>query len=229
MGYQRSVQALLDYWDEVAPQLSADTLSYLVELLGRLGEAGPDAADEVVESIGRTLDQVLPHDDHPVRQALDIDERRGGRVTRGGITIEDLPELATELLRRPGSLDLPTAESPSAAEVTFWVSRWLLAEVALTEDDMADRGLDRADPDLIRLERDDGGEQWPAFQFGPDGAPLSLVKIVNRMLDADIDPWGVADWWLGHNQWLDGVPARLIGQVTDSDLIDAARAVDPGV
>jgi hypothetical protein len=94
---------------------------------------------------------------------------------------------------------------------------------------MADRGLDRADPDLIRLERDDGGEQWPAFQFGPDGAPLSLVKIVNRMLDADIDPWGVADWWLGHNQWLDGVPARLIGQVTDSDLIDAARAVDPGV
>ena len=229
MGYQRSVRALLDHWDEVARQLSADTLRYLIELLGRLRRAGPDAAGAVATEIGRVLDQVLPHDGQAVRVALDIEERRGVPTVRGGIVAQDWQEVAAELLERAQDLDLTKAVSPSAAEVTFWVSRWLLDEAAFTEDQVRARGLDLEDPALVRLENDDGAEQWPKFQFGPDGMPLPVVRIVNQMLDADSDPWGVADWWLGHNQWLDGVPARLIGQVTDDVLIDAARAVDPGV
>jgi hypothetical protein len=164
-----------------------------------------------------------------VRVALDIEERRGVPTVRGGIVVQDWQEVAAELLERVQDLDLTKAVSPSAAEVTFWVSRWLLDEAAFTQDQVRARGLDLEDPALVRLENDDGAEQWPKFQFGPDGMPLPVVRIVNQMLDADSDPWGVADWWLGHNQWLDGVPARMIGQVTDDVLIDAARAVDPGV
>ena len=37
------------------------------------------------------------------------------------------------------------------------------------------------------------------------------LRILLRLLDADDDPFGVADWWLGRNAWLEGVPADLIG------------------
>ncbi len=172
--------------------------------------------------IGRVLDQVLPRGDHPVRRALDAEIHRGATAT------EDWQELAHALLGRANGVDLAVAPAPSPEEVTFWIGRWLLAEAALTEDEVRDRGQDPGDPGLLRLDRDDGGEQWPRFQFGPDGAPLPVVRTINRMLDAEADPWGVADWWLGHNQWLDGVPARLLGDVDDDLLIEAARAVDPG-
>jgi hypothetical protein len=140
-----------------------------------------------------------------------------------------LPGLTTALRDRADATDLQPNLPPSPGEVTFWVGKWLLGQHALTEDDLRERGLAPDDPDLIRLERRDGGEQWPAFQFGADGAPHPLVKTVNRLLDADEDPWGAADWWLGHNQWLDDVPVRLIGQDQDDRVIAAARALDPGV
>jgi hypothetical protein len=200
-------------------------MRYLVDLAGQLRQAPADQAAAVAETIGRVLDQVLPHDDHAVRQALDAPDSRGETVTG------DWGEVAAELLRQAGDGDLAIdgPAAPSAAEVSFWTSRFLLAEKAVSEDELEMRGQSPGDPDLIRLDRHDGGEQWPAFQFGADGAPLSLVRAVNQLLDADEDPWGAADWWLGHNQWLDAVPARLLGQVPDELLLDAARAVDPGV
>ncbi len=51
-----------------------------------------------------------------------------------------------------------------------------------------------------------------------------MVVAVNRLLDADDDPWGVADWWLGANAWLDAVPARLLGTPGEHGLLAAARA-----
>jgi hypothetical protein len=232
MGYQRSVRVWAAHWTDVSARLSGDTLRYLIDLAGQLRLASADQAAAIAETIGRVLDQVLPGDDqvlpgddHPVRQALDAPD------TRGTTVIEDWQEVAAELLRQAEDPDLAgdVPRAPSAAEVRFWTSRFLLAESALSEDELEVRGQSPGDRDLIRLERHDGGEQWPAFQFGADGAPLSLVRIVNRLLDADGDPWGAADWWLGHNQWLDGVPARLLGQLPDDLLLEAARAVDPGV
>jgi hypothetical protein len=227
MGYERAVRAWAAHWADVSARLSADTLRYLTDLAGQLRLAPADQAADVAQTIGRVLDQVLPRDDDdPVRQALN-----DASVTRGETPTRDWRDLADQLLRQAEDPDLSTAAAatPSAAEVTFWTSRFLLAETALDQDDLEIRGQSPRDPGLIRLDRDGGGEQWPAFQFGADGTPLSLVRAVNRLLAADEDPWGAADWWLGHNQWLDGVPARLIGQVPDDLLLDAARAADPGV
>ena len=52
-----------------------------------------------------------------------------------------------------------------------------------------------------------------------------MVLAVNRLLDADEDPWGVADWWLGGNARLGAVPAQLLGRGHDDLLAAAARAV----
>jgi hypothetical protein len=229
LGYERSVRAMLSSWDDLAGKLSADTLHHFFELLSKLGHAGPDGAAEIGAEIGRFLDQVLPHDGSAVRQALEADT--DVRRYRGGpaAVTADWPELSSASLRHAEQHDLVAAPTPSAGEVTFWTSRWLLGEAALSEDDVMARGLDPDDPGLLRLDRDDGAQQWPAFQFAATGAPQPLVPVINRILDADDDPWGAADWWLGHNQWLDGVPARLIGRVDDGLLVDAARAVDPGV
>ncbi|MGH3278213.1 MAG: hypothetical protein ACRDNW_03655, partial [Trebonia sp.] len=94
-----------------------------------------------------------------------------------------------------------------------------------TEDEVRLRGADPADPGLIRLDRPDGGQRWPSFQFTPGGGPVPVVRAVNTMLGADTDPLGVADWWLGVNAWLDGRPSDLIGDVPDEFLLRAARAV----
>ncbi|MGJ3560402.1 hypothetical protein ACR6C2_25330 [Streptomyces sp. INA 01156] len=37
-----------------------------------------------------------------------------------------------------------------------------------------------------------------------------------------MDPWGAADWWLGGNSWLHGVPADLLGALPDEELEGAA-------
>ncbi|MGI3222935.1 hypothetical protein ACRJ4B_02000 [Streptomyces sp. GTA36] len=52
-----------------------------------------------------------------------------------------------------------------------------------------------------------------------------MVREVNRLLLAGQDPWGAADWWLGDNEWLDGVPAELLDVVPDELVLAAARAL----
>lgn len=223
MGYQRTFQILHDYWDDVLRSLSSDTRRYLVDLIGRLEQARTEVMADLADEIDLILDCALPHDGHPARLALEIAKFGGVSLAR------EWPELSAALVSRASGTDLTPNLPASPGEVTFWVGQWLLGEAALTEEELLGRGQSPDDPDLIRLERDDGTEQWPAFQFGPDGAVLPVVKAVNRLLEADEDPWGAADWWLGHNQWLEAVPARLIGQISESRLLAAAHAVDPGV
>jgi hypothetical protein len=100
----------------------------------------------------------------------------------------------------------------------------LLAAPALTGQQVRDGGADPTEPGLIRLAGPDGRPQIPAFQFSRAGEPIAVVLTINRLLDAEDDPFGVADWWLGRNAWLDAVPAELIGQVDDALLVRAARA-----
>ena len=83
---------------------------------------------------------------------------------------------------------------------------------ALSADEVRRHGADPADPGLIRLDRADGGQQWPAFQFAPGGGPLPVVRPINQLLDAAADPVGVADWWLSRNGWLDEQPSLLLGR-----------------
>ncbi|MFF7371170.1 hypothetical protein [Streptomyces tricolor] len=84
-------------------------------------------------------------------------------------------------------------------------------------------GGPRPDAGLIRLRDPDRGIRYPRFQFRPGTAePLPVVRRINVLLRADRDPWGAADWWLGGNRWLGGVPAELLGVLPDEALERAA-------
>ena len=102
----------------------------------------------------------------------------------------------------------------------------LLAEPALTAAELEEIfGIAAEQPELIRLRASGGPEQLPAFQFDGEGRPRPLVLAINGMLGAAADPWGVADWWLGPNLWLDAVPANLLGAGLDEQLLAAASVV----
>ena len=121
----------------------------------------------------------------------------------------------------------PQADRPDITpeEILEEAQQRLLAAPCFSAEEVRGRGHDPVDPQLIRLERKDGGVQFPAFQFDSLGRPVALVLAINRLLDAAHDPWGVADWWLGRNAWLDAAPADLLGRVDDGVLIAAAKAV----
>ncbi|MEU8509158.1 hypothetical protein AB0C40_31550 [Streptomyces brevispora] len=84
-------------------------------------------------------------------------------------------------------------------------------------------------PELIRLADPQGGDRYPEFQFPTGcGTPYEIVLRINRLLLADIDPWGAAAWWLSGNTWLGGAPAALLGRRPDQELVLAAAALVEG-
>ncbi|MGP4020987.1 hypothetical protein [Saccharopolyspora sp. 5N708] len=206
LGQQRMLDALTAEWDEVADQLDPETFTRLVALVAELQDA-PDSETSalIAEDIASLLADVLPVT-HPVRRALAEPE---SRLRRPEV---DWQRVSTDLR------DRLTGSAPSADLDRLRAADSLDAQQVEAADG------DPADPDLIRLPSDTGPDRFPAFQFDAAGAPRELVRAVNRQLHAAEDPWGAADWWLGPNDWLGGVPAELIGRVDDAVLVEAARA-----
>src|SRR5262245_48151531 len=197
MGLRQAMAILADGWDDLANRLSGNDFAELARLAGEFaGAAVPAEAAEVAEEIADHLGDRLD-EEHPLRRALAAPETRYASVDPA-----EWVDLAGALRIR-----LNPAE-PTAAEVLRRATEWLLAAPAVSEAELREKGQDPGDGDLIRLDRADGTGQWPAFQFAADGSPLALVRAINQLLDAADDPWGVADWWLGHNGWLGGAPAR---------------------
>jgi hypothetical protein len=226
-----AMASLTEHWDDVISRLGSARGQELRNLIAEIG--GEDHTGAVIR-ITQLLVAELPPE-HPVRRAL----AKGYLYTRAR---PDWPALRDDLLAATGAVlagtlttgpDNGPDDSPGPVADPDETPEGILAEVsgrllrapALTEEEVRLRGADPADPGLLRLDRPDGGQQWPSFQFAPDGGPLRIVRIVNTMLGAEADPLGVADWWLGANPWLDGRPSDLIGDVPDEFLLRAARAV----
>ncbi|WP_328958164.1 hypothetical protein [Kitasatospora purpeofusca] len=201
------LDVLREHWDEVQEYLDGTARAAVVALLDT-----PSADPErTARRIVRLVLAALP-DGHPVRVPLEDSVRYSRAVHTGAID-------GTAVLR---ALDLFRGPSPVPPEDA---DDWLLAADSVSATDYRAGGHDPADPDLIRLTDRQGAVRLPSFQFdGASGRPLPVVVAVNRLLDADDDPWGVADWWLGANAWLDAVPARLLGTPGEHGLLAAARA-----
>lgn len=210
MAIEDAMMALRDHWDDVMVRVGIEKASDLNELVEQLdGPGGP----RVVIRIADLLVETLPPD-HPVRRAL----VSGDLFQRSPM---DWPSIGRVLRDRAKAIDV--------GEILRGVTARLLAAPALMEKEVRRRGVDPDDPGLIRLDRPDGGQQWPEFQFVPGDGPFPVVRKVNGLLGAHTDPIGVADWWLSRNGWLNDRPSALIGNVPDARLVSAARAVSAEV
>nr|AGS49288.1 hypothetical protein [uncultured bacterium esnapd2] len=216
MGISEALTVLSRQWREIHVELEPGAAASLDALVKRLAnEPHPVLAEECAHQIADLLSRSLSQD-HPFRRAL------AGTTRRSLAAVHD-PDTLLEWLQLTESLgaqvELPY---PRLEEVATRAAEWLLAEPALSAREVSASGQDPYAPFLIRLERPDGGEQWPAFQFSPDGSPWAVVREINQILDAEDDPWGVADWWLGENHLAGAIPARLIGEIDDATLIELA-------
>ncbi|MDN3353860.1 hypothetical protein [Actinomadura sp. DC4] len=218
MGMRRALGVLAEQWDDIRERIGPEDAGELSALVVEfVGEGDGDMSKEIAEEIVGLLRGRLPLD-HPFRQAVIEDERR--------LAPDRAVELASWFRLTEPLRGLVGEPAPTASQVMADGSAWLLAADAFTAAEVRVRGQDPDDPGLIRLDRDDGIPQWPSFQFGPDGTPPQVVRTVNRILLAEEDPFGAADWWLGENAWLHAVPAHSIGSLPDESLIAAARAME---
>jgi hypothetical protein len=211
----------------IRASFSGDRLTALGDRIRDLADAGDDetAVRRALLDIRKSLLLNLPADNE-LRDKISREVRSGTPVPAPPADLlPDAGQLA-EVMALLASVDWPRL-APQSAALARGVRRRLL--------DAPARGADRLttgaarDPlraGLIRLTDHGGGARYPEFQFDPDtGEPRPVVQEINRLLLADEDPWGVADWWLGGNVWLRGAPADLLGDVPDELLVDAARAL----
>lgn len=210
MAIEDALTVLPEHMDDVAGRLGQEKVEELAEYIALLDSPERKRA---MARIANLLVEGLPPE-HPVRRAL-VD---GYLFTSATLDLAALTEALQARAR------VPAAKSP-AEQIVRAVTDRLLRAPALSADEVRRRGADPADPGLIRFDRADGGQQWPAFQFAPGGGPLAVVRRVNQLLDAAGYPLGAADWWLSRNGWLGEQPSLLIGTVPDDQLVRAAQAI----
>ncbi|AZQ38074.1 hypothetical protein EJ357_35295 [Streptomyces cyaneochromogenes] len=199
--------------------LDDEQYTVLLARLGALTEAAPDddrAVRRALQGVRLALLR-LPFD-HPVRVVLDR--------TR---LVAAPPEPATVAGARELMALLSSSPSPSPGPEATTPDQPLLAPALSAEEARARCGGAAPPPELIRLADPQGGDRYPEFQFAAgSGTPYQVVLEVNRLLLADIDPWGAAAWWLSGNTWLGGTPASLLGRLPDEQLVGAATALVEG-
>jgi hypothetical protein len=204
------VRVLVVHWPAVLAALEPDDRDRLQELVDGIGRLDPD---RVLEELAFLLTGADLPADHEVMSLV------VGRP-RLVATRERTPDVQAALDRLAGALRAGPAAVVSVAgePVTAGTVRRRLAGMpAYGPEDVEDAA------DLIRL-RVGGRVQLPRFQFRADRAPDSVVLEVNRLLDAEADPWGVASWWVDQHAWLRGTPADLLAGTPEQRQRVAAAA-----
>ncbi|MEU8031215.1 hypothetical protein AB0C13_21670 [Streptomyces sp. NPDC049099] len=218
------VLGLIDeHLDSIRAQLTDEQYQLLLTRLRALADTLPEDSRAVRRAFqGVRLCLVPLPFDHPVRQALDS-VRLVATAAAGPPVVLRTRDLLARLTAVP-------APPPDTAAVVAAVERRLLQAPAFSAAELRARyGASPPPPELIRLVDPQLGDCYPEFQFPPGGGtPYEVVLEVNRVLLADADPWGAADWWLSDNAWLGGPPASLLGVLPDRELVDAAVALVEG-
>lgn len=219
------VLGLVDaYLDSLRDRLTDEQYELLLTRLRALADTPTSdtrAARRAFQAVRLSL-VPLPFD-HPVREALDS-VRLVGPAPVGHLAVLRSRTLLARITPDP---DPP----PDTAAIIAAAEDRLLRAPALSATEVRTRyGGAPPPPELIRLDDPERGDRYPEFQFEPGGgAPYAVVLEVNRVLLADADPWGAADWWLSGNPWLGGgPPAALLGIRPDRELVGAAVALAEG-
>jgi hypothetical protein len=202
------LEAVAVHWDEVHAGLTPEQSATITDAAVEFDRtASPTGRLRIRLRLVRLLTGSLP-DGHPVRRhilaqdravrpAIEVDWDASAELIIGAAVDREIRLAKLDLLAEPGY---------SPAEV---------------------RALG-GDPDqagLLRLPVPGGGHRLPSFQFTAAGHVHPVVVTINGILRADTDPWGVADWWLRGNSWLDAIPADRLGAISDEELVLTAEAV----
>jgi hypothetical protein len=207
VGSYEGIAAVVNDFDRVESIIGLPAAEELERMLRRFAESDDGGRDEIASLINRFMQAALPLTD-AVYAEFSLKRLGPAGEARG-------PAVFATRLR----FGLPIATSPK--------ERILRAELT-SAFALRDRGADPELPDLIRLHRADGSMSLPDFQFDELDRPREVVLSVNRVLDAEHDPWAVADWWLSRNVWLGDSPAKLLGSVADDKLLAAAAVAVEG-
>ncbi|MEU6671237.1 hypothetical protein [Streptomyces sp. NPDC046727] len=217
---ERLLALIGEHRDTIRQALDDTQYTLLLTRLTALAEVAPDddrAVRRALQGVRLAL-LSLPHE-HPVRQELE--SSRGTLMLPGPGTVAGAQEL-TAWFRLPSPVREPAYGGDPEQDR-------LLSEPALSADEARLRCGGAPPPELIRLRDPRDGDRYPEFQFAPaGGTPHGVVLEVNRLLLADIDPWGAAAWWFSGNTWLGGAPAALLGRLPDQRLVGAARELAEG-
>ncbi|EST20671.1 hypothetical protein M878_39260 [Streptomyces roseochromogenus subsp. oscitans DS 12.976] len=212
-----------EHLDSIRAQLTDEQYQLLLTRLRALADTPPDDSRAVRRAFQAVRLCLVPLPfDHPVREALDS-VRLAGTATVSRPVVLRTRDLLARLTADP--------PPPGTAAIIAAVELRLLHAPALSAAEVRARYRGSVPPpELIRFADPDLGDRYPEFQFEPGGgAPYEVVLEVNRVLLADADPWGAADWWLSGNAWLGGgSPAALLGIRPDRELVGAAVALVEG-
>ncbi|MGY1582125.1 hypothetical protein [Streptomyces sp. MN13] len=241
---ERLLALIGEHRDSIREAMDDEQHRLLLTRLTALAGTPPDDDRAVRKALQGVRLALLPLAlDHPVRE--EMDSSRLVAAPPGPSAVAGARELVTWLAHpsaapeptpepAPGSAPEPAPEStpepaPEPATETDAGQDELLRAPALSAAEARARCGGAPPAELIRLADPRDGDRYPEFQFGAaGGSPYDVVLEVNRLLLADIDPWGAAAWWLSGNTWLGGTPARLLGRLPDHRLVGAATALVEG-
>ncbi|MFH9827874.1 hypothetical protein [Streptomyces bobili] len=230
---------LVRHREQLRQWLDEDQYRHFLAMTERLREVGddPERAGMAVMAIVRALWPV-PDEAGVLAELLHADHRSivtATTVPTPEAVLAALEELyaapaAGEPDRTEAETADPIAADPVAADpvaaVIAAARRRLLTVPSRAAAPAGSPAAGDGPADVIVLADPEDGPRSPEFQFDPDtGQPRDIVVRINRILLADRDPWGAADWWLGRNSWLGGPPASLLGRVPDDRLAYAALAL----
>ncbi|MFE1880088.1 hypothetical protein [Streptomyces diastatochromogenes] len=221
-GPMEQLLALIgEHQDTVREALDDEEYATLLTRLEALAATDADDSKAVRRAVQGVRLALLPLPlNHPVYRALD--SLRRVAAPPEPTAVAGARELLALLMALPSAPE--PAYGPASEE-----DRLLLGAPALSADEARVRCGGAPPPELIRLRDPRDGDRYPEFQFTEgSGTPREVVLEVNRLLLADIDPWGAAAWWLSGNTWLGGTPASLLGRVPDHRLVGAATALVEG-
>ncbi|MEV7215774.1 hypothetical protein AB0O31_22115 [Kitasatospora cineracea] len=213
-----------EHHDSIRTALGEEGYALLRERLGVLAAVAEDddrGRRHALQGIRRAL-RPLPFD-HPVSVALE-----SWRLTAAPAAPADV-SVARELLAWLSAPAPGSVPEPSLPDTGTRPGHLLLGVGTFSAQEARDRCGGPPPAELIRVTASPEGDRYPRFQFaGGAGAPYQVVLEVNRLLLADIDPWGAGTWWLSENSWLGGTPADLLDLLPDHRLVGAATQLVEG-
>ncbi|WP_404868328.1 hypothetical protein ACI1MP_09445 [Kitasatospora griseola] len=231
-----------EHHDSIRAALGEEGYALLLErlaVLAAVAEGDDRGRRHAMQGVRRAL-RPLPFD-HRVSVALeswrltaappepvDVSAARELLAWLSAPAFEPEPEPEAEAEAEAGPEAGPEAE-PALPETGTRPGHLLLGVGTFSAQETRDRCGGPPPVELIRVTAPREGDRYPRFQFVDGvGAPRQVVLEVNRLLLADIDPWGAGTWWLSENSWLGGTPADLLGLLPDHRLVGAATQLVEG-